>query len=103
VSNDLKLARQVFRAHDVQTYETFDGKTAWKWRKNPHDENYTVWRFEPTGKHFADVLAWMVSSEIAVVEPQCVSWLGEYWQHDGTAAGIKQAVYQAALKIVEEE
>jgi hypothetical protein len=59
--------------------------------------------FEPEGEHFSDVLAWLVSSENAVVEPQCVSWLGEYWQHDGTAEGIRRAVHEAALRVLEEK
>lgn len=66
-------------------------------------------RFYPLDTHFPDVLAWLLSRKEAwFVTGQDVHSIDissftikNHVDHNGTAAGIAQAVYEAAIRIVE--
>jgi hypothetical protein len=62
--------------------------------------------FEPGGEHFSDVLAWLLSNHEASVGGEDVTvYAGnqryEYTPHDGTPAGIRRAVHEAAIRVLE--
>jgi hypothetical protein len=103
---DLDLARAIFPAHDVNLEYMMDGRPSWGWRKKPADKHYTVWKFDPEGEHFADVLAWLLSNHEASVGGEDVTvYAGnqryEYTPHDCAPAGIRRAVHEAALRVLE--
>lgn len=68
-------------------------------------ENPCVFDPENNAEQFCDVLAWLLSNYEAAINGDDVTvYIGNqqyaYTPHDGTAAGIRNAVLQAALRCV---
>jgi hypothetical protein len=59
--------------------------------------------FEPEGEHFSDVLAWLVFYQSAVIGRYYVSLPLWSIDHDGTPAGIRRAVHEAALRVLKNQ
>lgn len=102
MKTNLDLARAVF----PRRFHTELGGEVWG-----RDEAFSgkpFEKFDPTGAHFSDVLAWLMSQDKCNdIDGHCIrvyvngSQQATVEEHDGTAAGIREAVHRAALRVLQ--
>ena len=96
MNRDLELAKRVFPLLRVRTSNA--GMRVYFDLKNGAED------FDPLGKHFPDVLAWLACQTDVHITGDCVATQRSIRDYTaGTADGLTQAVYEAAIRIVEAE
>lgn len=100
MNSNLELAKRMFPLLRCRT--TGDGKRVYFDLKNSDED------FDPLGKHFPDVLAFVLKQGVLTGELLAVDVssfdpdAGEYtWRHDGSVESIARVVHAAAIILIQ--